>query len=459
MFYKTSQFNEYLGTGENGHIIYNNFSGAMVEISKFIYDSLIEGNISAINNQNILSDLLKGRFIVEEMEDELATLIMKRNQRRDENRYIGLQILPTLACNFKCIYCYEGNTHDGKTISRNVIEAIVDYVNKTIKPTTKFISVAWYGGEPLLALGSIREISVELIKISEKKGCEYIASVITNGFLLTKENINILKKLKTNICQITLDGPRHVHNHMRPLKNGLGTYDIIIQNIKYAIEAGMDVHIRVGVTRSNAGSLKELVSDLQAEGILPRVRLKYALIDVFGKACKDMTDDILEIPEAGEILKAYNLVDFKREKVERDVPRFEGCVAETPSSLIIGPEGELYKCSKTIGDKDEIAGTIFKVDKNHPNFKKWSLDDRFSDIQCGKCSMVPICAGKGCPYDIIIKNKGKIQCEYSKRHQNHLDFLRLLYEDKISRRTNNGSGRAKIYKKGGEKGGKAGLDI
>jgi len=120
--------------------------------------------------------------------------------------------------------------------------------------------------------------------------------------------------------------------------------------------------------------------------------------------------------------------------MQRDVPRFEGCVANTPSSLIIGPEGELYKCSKTIGERDESCGSIFEVNKNHPNFKKWSLNDRFNDEQCGRCSMVPICAGKGCPYDIIIKGKGKIECDYSNKHKNHIDFLRRLYEDKISRR-------------------------
>jgi len=36
--------------------------------------------------------------------------------------------------------------------------------------------------------------------------------------------------------------------------------------------------------------------------------------------------------------------------------------------------------------------------------------------------------------DIIIKGKGKIECDYPNKHKNHIDFLRRLYEDKISRR-------------------------
>jgi len=75
---------------------------------------------------------------------------------------------------------------------------------------------------------------------------------------------------------------------MRPLRNGSGTYDIILKNTKYAINAGMDVYIRVGVTRSNVRSLRDLISDLQAHQIIGHVYLKYALIDVFGKTCISM---------------------------------------------------------------------------------------------------------------------------------------------------------------------------
>jgi len=80
------------------------------------------------------------------------------------------------------------------------------------------------------------------------------------------------------------------------------------------LNAGMDVYIRVGVTRSNVRSLRDLISDLQAHQIIGHVYLKYALIDVFGKTCISMRDDILNTNEAAEILKSYNLVDFKRVK-------------------------------------------------------------------------------------------------------------------------------------------------
>jgi hypothetical protein len=38
-------------------------------------------------------------------------------------------------------------------------------------------------------------------------------------------------------------------------KNGMGTYDLIIQNKRYSIEAGMGVYIRVGIVRQEKSTL------------------------------------------------------------------------------------------------------------------------------------------------------------------------------------------------------------
>jgi len=128
----------------------------MIEVTEFIYMAIKENKINKIQENEILMDLLRGKFVVEAENNEIEELIKTRDQRREQNRYIGLQLLPTLDCNFSCVYCYEGGGNNGIYMSDDVIKAIIDYTESAIKPTTEYISVSWYGGEPLLAVDPIK---------------------------------------------------------------------------------------------------------------------------------------------------------------------------------------------------------------------------------------------------------------------------------------------------------------
>ena len=81
----------------------------------------------------------------------------------------------------------------------------------------------WYAG--------YRGTFQELIELCEEKEITYSAGIITNGYLLTKENAERLKECQVGRVQITLDGPKEIHDVRRPLVNGNGTYDIIMKNI------------------------------------------------------------------------------------------------------------------------------------------------------------------------------------------------------------------------------------
>ncbi|MEW6456917.1 MAG: radical SAM protein [Acidobacteriota bacterium] len=159
---------------------------------------------------------------------------------------IGIQILPTLGCNFQCIYCYKSSQSNTRFMSKEVMDAIVTYVKKTIKPTTKHLSVSWYGGEPLLAMKQIEYLSSSFIDICNKNNInEYFSHITTNGYLLTRKNLNTLLKFKINNLQVTIDGPEDIHNKRRVLKNGTGTYKRILTNLKYAISRNINITFRI----------------------------------------------------------------------------------------------------------------------------------------------------------------------------------------------------------------------
>ncbi len=70
----------------------------------------------------------------------------------------------------------------------------------------KTLHVTWFGGEPLLAADVIEALSGRMMALCEAKGAEYSAGIITNGYLLTLENEDLLARCKVKSAQITLDG-------------------------------------------------------------------------------------------------------------------------------------------------------------------------------------------------------------------------------------------------------------
>ena len=51
-----------------------------------------------------------------------------------------------MACNFKCIYCYEGERVQNLTMTDEIIEGVINFIKKGNYRT---LNLTWYGGEPL----------------------------------------------------------------------------------------------------------------------------------------------------------------------------------------------------------------------------------------------------------------------------------------------------------------------
>lgn len=83
------------------------------------------------------------------------------------------------------------------------------------------------------------------------------------------------------------------------------------------------------------------------------------------------------------------------------------CAVRNPLSIVIGPDGELYKCWNDVAQKDKVYGHISgKILNESLLYEYLTGADPFDDPVCIKCKLLPVCAG-GCPYTRLIdKNKG-----------------------------------------------------
>ena len=131
------------------------------------------------------------------------------NAHRYDMRTMILTVAPTLACNFGCDYCYQGQDKPTRGMRPTVQDALLGLVER-VSPAIRRLHIAWYGGEPLLRKDLIESISDRVIAHSDEHGLVYDAMIVTNGYFLTPEVARMLVARRVKHAQITHDGlPSH----------------------------------------------------------------------------------------------------------------------------------------------------------------------------------------------------------------------------------------------------------
>ena len=143
------------------------------------------------------------------------------------NRKLLVTIMPTEACNFRCPYCYE--RHIPITMSKQTISQIKNYISN-ISENFETVSIAWFGGEPTLCADTVLDVSEFIKTLGKEKSFNFISSMTTNGYLLTKNLFTQFYQAGVKSYQITLDG--WTHDKTRPLRSGKETLETILNNLK-----------------------------------------------------------------------------------------------------------------------------------------------------------------------------------------------------------------------------------
>lgn len=271
---KASRYNFFAKRTDGKITAFNAFSTALGFFSKEtynVYDRIVKGiEVESLteHQKGILKELKNANFLIPDDLDEIKALQVQMNRRRYESSVLGLTIMPTAECNLNCRYCYEQTSNQRMT--SETASKLVDFVRNRLGAVKRF-DVTWYGGEPLLEKATIYQLSEEFIKVCEEQNCFFSAGIITNGLLLDSETARRLSKdCNINFCQVTLDGPRHVHDSRRKFKDGTGTFDIILNNIMEASEY-LNINIRINIDSENEGNYLELLDELEFLGLKEKV--------------------------------------------------------------------------------------------------------------------------------------------------------------------------------------------
>lgn len=354
--------------------------------------------------QGILRDLQEGGFLIPDGTDEQA-LVHRQYVDKYDDRYLNLIILPTEECNFRCVYCYESFLRG--TMPEGIREGIRRYVAGQNR--LKRLDISWFGGEPLLAVDVVIELSRFFSAHCRQLGIAYSASMTTNGSLLTPDVAEALIAHGVRYFQITLDGVRHEHDKRRIAQSGGDTFDVILRNLRHlkSTPHPFVVALRHNFDPEGIDHLSEFIAMLKTEfGGDVRFTTLFQPIGKWGgpndsdlsvcegrAAAQRYLDARVLAVEAG-FRGAFQLDSFR--------PNGFVCYAANPRSFVIGSDGRLYKCTVELDYHDRnIVGRLRPDGTMELDWRKMALWCETNGLdegkKCGSCFFQPACHGAICP--------------------------------------------------------------
>lgn len=242
----------------------------------------------------------------------------------------------------------------------------------------------------------------------------YAFYICTNGTVFSQEVVEFFKEIKLDSICISLDGPSGVHNLHRYFNDNRASHNLIVENIKKYMEAGLKVSIAAVLTKDFPYPLQlvEYFKELGVSAVgMNAVRAGTSAsfdensIDKLIKGYEILFDRLYEDVSKGD----YSLVDLLKDDAlfsgikllfskNRIVKR-----CKWNENTIFDDEGNIYPCDYFIGNAKFIRGSIGSTELKDVCEGKLLVDER---EKCKDCWCKYLCGGT-CYYNSV-KNAGDI---------------------------------------------------
>ena len=324
----------------------------------------------------------------------------------------------TYDCNFRCPYCYESEVSEGgrkwtkKTFTKDLVDRAFDAMLE-IEPNRQKHSnlITLYGGEPLLAQN--HDIIKYIVNIGNERGYKFDA--ITNGYEIDRYP-DLLGPDKIYRLQISIDGPKEVHDKRRyHFKDG-GTFDKICQNIAFALDKGTKVGIRANVDATNYMYVESLYNQFAQAGYVKNPDFVFSAALVVGSENITPTGKVMAAGDKEPTL--LSKMDFNDKMLQTKVPgqhqemwiyrklynaiKYNALIDFSPvycavqtGAYILDPFGDIYNCWETVGKKEHIIGHYIDGITWEAEKEKWHMHNIATVSKCAKCKYALLCGG-GC---------------------------------------------------------------
>lgn len=295
----------------------------------------------------------------------------------ESNNHSQLTLFLTNTCNLNCVYCYE-HRKNGQIMS---FECATSWIEKCLNNDSNFVDIYLFGGEPLLQFPLIRKICEWTW--ARTWLAEYKFVVQTNGTLLDKpmKDWFSVHKEQIRMC-LSIDGRKETHN-----RNRNNSFDKI--DIPFFLNTWPDQPVKMTISKSNIGSLKDDVVWLQEQGFAIRGcnlaigegEYTQEFFDEFTEQLKQLADYYISHPDM-VIAPLLNLPLCILSTEDR--PQRISCNIGTGKLVVVNTDGSISPCS-------------YFSDISFGKNNREKLRDVLSNIKVennicyGKCPYFPIC--------------------------------------------------------------------
>jgi uncharacterized protein len=348
-----------------------------------------------------------------------------------ENNLKQVTLELTENCNLRCKYCIYLDDNEihrnftSKDMSWPTAKKAIDYA---LKHTDKEIAITFYGGEPLLKFGLLKQC-VEYIKnINNDKKISH--SMTTNLTLVTKEIAEYLAEQNFFAVVCSLDGPEDIHDENRLTIDGKGSFSKAIQGLRYLVDAYGDraeLYLSISMVMTLPATpqkLEKIQKFFDSLSWLPkkinkstsyvaissterieRIKMKkiysgenkiFDYVDPLSNWSKEKTlfsDDIdVENIFTSFYIQTAQVMIHKRIITDKPIGSYAlgGCCIPASRRLFITTEGNFSLCEK-IGNAPFIGNVEDGI--NLDKIKKHYLDDyiNISKKMCADCWAIRLC--------------------------------------------------------------------
>lgn len=252
------------------------------------------------------------------------------------------------------------------------------------------IHIGFHGGEPLLNFPAIYFLTE---KFKEEYGDKIsYFSLTTNGTVFDRK---MLDYIMDNIqLSVSIDGDRETNDLKRHHYDGTSSYDETIAMLEFLKKHRTDVRIRMTVNRE---TMKKF-----ADNFIELDKRKYGVV-TYAINTDDLwtENDIQEYSkQLNRIMEYYineNPVESKyflynlKEATFRPRKLCDGGI----TNFHISPEGEIYPCILSVGDKElKIGDIVHGVDQNA--LQRLNDINKISISGCEKCNYQGHCSSQVC---------------------------------------------------------------
>jgi uncharacterized protein len=302
-------------------------------------------------------------------------------------------LMPTLACNLACTYCFQKDSPAFDKMTDETEAATLEFIlRKVDEAATPKLVVHYFGGEPLTRKDFVLRTAEVLGTSMAARGGVFAWEMTTNGVLLDRPFVEAMNCFGKGMIKITLDGDQETHDQLRVHRSGKGSFDTIFTN---AVAVAGAVRLRVGgnFLPDQEESYQRLIDRLDDAGLLAQLdAVKFQPVQPT-LATEAATMSCAPKDEAETLTRLDRLV---RKKVGREgrSQTLEGlcgpCELHWDNQFVIDPGGLVYKCPAVAGRPEVAVGSVTSgALRGAPllELRPWE--------QCGDCAYMPVCVG-GC---------------------------------------------------------------